>query len=166
MCPDYLINNLFSSRTNTNNPWLHFLTTLGEHLRFFGVWGTVLRRRMPSLWAVIPNYFWDGAATKIAEKIKSVGFVSGAWLYHENKRNHEFFLHEKRTAGGSQKCSILRLITTIWTRTGPATLSLLSPRQTLTPASITCCARSGLESVWIQWLEQTLCSCWVRTPIV
>jgi hypothetical protein len=28
---------------------------------------------------------WEGAATKIPEKIKSVGFVSGARLRHEHK---------------------------------------------------------------------------------
>jgi hypothetical protein len=31
------------------------------------------------------NYFWEGAATKIPEKIKSVEFVSGAWQCHEHK---------------------------------------------------------------------------------
>jgi hypothetical protein len=40
---------------------------------------------MPSLQGVISNYFWEGAATKIPEKIKSVGFVSGVRLCHEHK---------------------------------------------------------------------------------
>jgi hypothetical protein len=33
----------------------------------------------------IPKYFLEGAATKIPEKMKSVGFVSGARLCHEHK---------------------------------------------------------------------------------
>jgi hypothetical protein len=33
----------------------------------------------------ISNYFWEGAAIKISEKTKSVGFVSGARLCHEHK---------------------------------------------------------------------------------
>jgi hypothetical protein len=40
---------------------------------------------MPSLWGVISNCFWEEAATKISEKIKSVRFVSGAWQCHEHK---------------------------------------------------------------------------------
>jgi hypothetical protein len=34
---------------------------------------------------LISNCFWEGAATKTPEKIKSVGFVSGARLCHEHK---------------------------------------------------------------------------------
>jgi hypothetical protein len=40
---------------------------------------------MPSLKGIISNYFWKGAATKIPEKIKSVGFVSGVRLCHEHE---------------------------------------------------------------------------------
>jgi hypothetical protein len=43
------------------------------------------RYRMPSLYGITSNYFWEGAATKIPKKIKSVGFVSGARLCHEHK---------------------------------------------------------------------------------
>jgi hypothetical protein len=50
---------------------------------------------MPSLYGVIWNYFWEGAAMKIPEKIKSVGFVSQARLCHEHKisanTNNVFF---------------------------------------------------------------------------
>jgi hypothetical protein len=45
---------------------------------------------------------WEGAATRIPEKIKSVGFVSGARLCHEHKMrattNNFFFLCENRMA--------------------------------------------------------------------
>jgi hypothetical protein len=34
---------------------------------------------------VITNYFWEWAATKVPEKIKSVGFVSRSRLCHEHK---------------------------------------------------------------------------------
>jgi hypothetical protein len=54
------------------------------------------RYRMPSLQGVIPNYFSEGAATKITQKIKSVGFVSGARLCHDQKisatTNNFFFV--------------------------------------------------------------------------
>jgi hypothetical protein len=46
----------------------------------------------------ISNYFWEGAATKIPEKIKSVGFVSGARLCHEHKMSettNNFFFARK-----------------------------------------------------------------------
>jgi hypothetical protein len=36
--------------------------------------------RHQSLLGVISNYFWEGTAMKIPEKITSVGFVSRAWL--------------------------------------------------------------------------------------
>jgi hypothetical protein len=53
---------------------------------------------MPSLQGVISNYFWEGAATKITEKIKSVGFVSEARLCHEHKMiatTNNFFFAKK-----------------------------------------------------------------------
>jgi hypothetical protein len=53
---------------------------------------------MPSLEGVISNYFWKGAATKIPEKIKSVGFVSGARQCHEHKMSattNKFFFAKK-----------------------------------------------------------------------
>jgi hypothetical protein len=54
---------------------------------------------MPSLQGGISNYFWEGAATKIPEKIKSVGFVSGARQCHEHKMsattNNLFFVKKE-----------------------------------------------------------------------
>jgi hypothetical protein len=50
---------------------------------------------------VFSRCFWDGAATKIPEKIKSVGFVSGARLYHEHelrKTTDNFIFEKKRVA--------------------------------------------------------------------
>jgi hypothetical protein len=52
---------------------------------------------------VISNYFWEGAATKIPEKIKLVGFVSGDRLCHEHKKAQlriTFFFLQK---SGSRK---------------------------------------------------------------
>jgi hypothetical protein len=40
---------------------------------------------MPSLYGVISNDSWEGAATKIPDKIKSVGSVSGTRLCHEHE---------------------------------------------------------------------------------
>jgi hypothetical protein len=64
---------------------MNYLTTLWEHLRLFSDWGMARRYRMPRLSGVISNNYWDGAGTKIPQKIKSVGFVSGTRLCHECK---------------------------------------------------------------------------------
>jgi hypothetical protein len=40
---------------------------------------------MASSQGVNSNYIWVKVAVKIPEKIKSVGFVSGARLFHEHK---------------------------------------------------------------------------------
>jgi hypothetical protein len=53
---------------------------------------------MPSLYGVIANYFWEGAAMKIPKKIKSVGFVSKALLCHKHKMSattNNFFFEKK-----------------------------------------------------------------------
>jgi hypothetical protein len=53
---------------------------------------------MPSLLGVNSNYFWEGAAKNTPEKIKSVGFVSGARLCHEHKvsaTTNNFFFAKK-----------------------------------------------------------------------
>jgi hypothetical protein len=60
--------------------------------------------------------FLGGAATKIPQKIKLVGFVFGARLCHEHKMSttaNNFFFAKKRMARESLKCSILRLIAII-----------------------------------------------------
>jgi hypothetical protein len=47
---------------------------------------------------VISNYFWEGEAAKMPEKIKSVGFVSGARPCHEHKMStptNNFFAKEE-----------------------------------------------------------------------
>jgi hypothetical protein len=54
--------------------------------------------RMPSLLGVVSNYFWEGAATKISEKLNSVGFVSGTRLCHEHTMSastNNFFFAKK-----------------------------------------------------------------------
>jgi hypothetical protein len=53
---------------------------------------------MPNLQGVTFHYFWEGAAVKIPDKTKSVGFVSGAQQYNEHKMSattNNFFLSEK-----------------------------------------------------------------------
>jgi hypothetical protein len=67
---------LNESRKDTRNIW-----------GYFGLRRAVQRYRMPCLWDVIWNCFWDGADTKIPEKIVSAGFASGVRLCHERKMN-------------------------------------------------------------------------------
>jgi hypothetical protein len=54
---------------------------------------------MPSLQGVISNYFWEEAAKKIPEKIKLVGFVSGARQCHKHEMratmNNFFFVKKE-----------------------------------------------------------------------
>jgi hypothetical protein len=61
------------------------LTALKEHLILF--WCLTDGRNVSDAKFVrcYLEQFWDGAAVKIPEKIKSVGFVFGARLCHERK---------------------------------------------------------------------------------
>lgn len=48
-------------------------------------------RLMSSMKGVISNYFWERAAKSIIEKIKSVEFIFGARLCHDERNYEQLF---------------------------------------------------------------------------
>jgi hypothetical protein len=63
---------------NVSNPSMNYLTTLKEHLRLFWRLRNDIKISDAKFVRCYLELFLGGAATKIPEKIKSVGFVFGA----------------------------------------------------------------------------------------
>lgn len=79
---------------NATIPRMTSLTTLEEHLKLF--WRLRNCEKVPDARLVVSNGFRERVATKILEKIKSAGFVSGALVCREdNAKCHR--LNEART---------------------------------------------------------------------
>jgi hypothetical protein len=100
---------------------MNYLTTLWEHLRLFWRLRNGTKISDAKFVRCYPELFLGGG-TKIPEKIKPVGFVSGALLYHEHKMSattDNFFFAKKEWPKKARNVLFSRLIAIIWTRSEP-----------------------------------------------